>query len=104
MNDNIENEKPMNLSAAGTISNVIITTLETSGVADNNVRVEFMDQHGTKNDKYLLQYPDKQIQGIGVYTTLLLALTNSIKVTLKTTGTIDKNGFGYISSVIISTI
>ncbi|CDL81075.1 hypothetical protein [Xenorhabdus szentirmaii] len=85
---------------------VTIIRLETElgGIANNNVRVTFKDRFGKIHDKFLLAYPDKQIEGIGVYTTLLFALSQAIDVTLKTTSYINGDGDGYISGIIINAV
>ncbi|MCG3472221.1 hypothetical protein L7750_18100 [Xenorhabdus bovienii] len=103
MNNNEEQKDIINPLNNNVIQKVRILSLETSpeSSGSNNVRVIYEDHFGKVNDNLLLAYPDKYIEGIGVYNTLLIALTSNIFVTLKTTGYIDKTGLGYISGVII---
>ncbi|MBD2813989.1 hypothetical protein ID850_04240 [Xenorhabdus sp. Flor] len=93
-------------SNSGVIETVTIIRLETAPeiYANNNVKVTFKDRLGNINDKFYLAYPDKNIEGIGLYNTLLSALVQSIEVTLKTTGYVEEHGYGFISGVIIDAI
>ncbi|WP_340611428.1 hypothetical protein [Xenorhabdus bharatensis] len=94
--------KKSTLTADGVIDSVTIVRLETElgGSANNNARVTFKDKNGKVNSNYLLAYPNYQIEGVGVYNTLLIALSQSMEVSLKITSYVNDDGDGYISGVI----
>ncbi|MBI6547230.1 hypothetical protein [Xenorhabdus lircayensis] len=84
---------------------VKILQLETypkfEGTSTNNVEVTFKDQAENVYSNFYLVHPDGQIEGGGVYTTLLLALINNKVVTLKTNGFVGVHNERYITGVII---
>ncbi|AOM42089.1 hypothetical protein [Xenorhabdus hominickii] len=85
--------------------NVEIIELETyprfEATSTNNVKVTFKDTEEEVYTDFYLVSPDKQIEGVGLYTTLLLALIHQRKVSLKTNGFVGKHQERYIAGVII---
>ncbi|WIE48120.1 hypothetical protein [Pseudomonas sp. GM17] len=63
----------------------------------NNVQVTI-----NNNDKLLLATGIDQPLGLGLYLTLLNALTSKVTVSVGTTGYINGEGFGYISNITIA--
>ncbi|PHM74482.1 hypothetical protein [Xenorhabdus kozodoii] len=86
--------------------NVTILQLETypqfEALSTNNVEVTFKDSLGYEHNNFYLTNANGQIEGGGVYTTLLLALLNNKFVTLKTNGFVGSHNERYITGVIIT--
>ncbi|MDE9502457.1 hypothetical protein KKJ17_19900 [Xenorhabdus bovienii] len=87
------------------LEEVNITRLETSpsNGANNNAQITIRDKNGIFYSNVYLAYPSNSVmESAGLYITLLIALTNSIKVSIKTTAPISSTGINYITGVIIS--
>ncbi|PHM39908.1 hypothetical protein Xmau_02514 [Xenorhabdus mauleonii] len=70
--------------------------------AANNVEVIFFDAQGNRHENFYLSKPDGEIQGGGVYITLLISLLDKRPVTIKTDGFVGSHGERYITGVIVT--
>ncbi|MBC8954665.1 hypothetical protein [Xenorhabdus sp. PB62.4] len=104
MNDSKNTSPTITTSNSTILEGVNIIRLETSpeNTATNNVKITIRDQYGIFYSNFYLAYPSNSvIESAGLYTTLLIALTNSIKVSIKIGGPLSNTGINYITSVII---
>ncbi|MDC9620759.1 hypothetical protein [Xenorhabdus aichiensis] len=105
MNDSKNTSPTITTSNSTILEGVNITRLETSpsNTATNNAQITIRDKNGKFYSNVYLAYPSNSvIESAGLYTTLLIALTNSIKVSIKTNGPISSTGNNYITGVIVS--
>ncbi|MDE1474904.1 hypothetical protein [Xenorhabdus bovienii] len=105
MNDSKNTSPTITTSNSTILEEVNITRLETSPAngANNNALITIRDKYGIFYSNFYLAYPSNSVmESAGLYITLLIALTNSIKVSIKTTAPISNTGSNYITGVIIS--
>ncbi|MDE9494593.1 hypothetical protein KKJ09_13610 [Xenorhabdus bovienii] len=103
MKNNETQENTIFQSNYSIIDKVTILRLETNPTpsASNNVRVTCKDSFGKIQNNLFFAYPDKNIDGVCVYTTLLFCLSNNTTVTLKGGDYTNREGDKFITGVII---